>query len=192
MFMRLTWLASALCLTSASLILGGCSGKNETVLKTDSGKIEVKETKEGEVNWSFEGKDSEGKDISGKYTASEKDGLKYEDSSGQKLTMGGDFDASELGAAIYPNAKLVGDQGGLRSEKDKDITVMATYTTTDDYSKVVEFYDKKLEGMQKSSLSAGTDLSTYTRNKEGDNLSVIVTKAEGQVTIGITRMFKKK
>jgi hypothetical protein len=190
--MRPIWVPSLLLLASTSLLLAGCGSKDTTVLKTDSGKVEIKETNEGEAKWSFEGKDPQGKDISGKYSTSEKDGLKYEDSTGQKLTMGGDFDASELGVPTYPNAKIIGERSGLRSEKDKEVTVMASYSTTDDYSKVIEFYDKRFEGAQKSSLSAGTELSTYTRNKDDDNISVIVTKVDGQVTIGMTRMFKKK
>lgn len=170
----------------------GCGSKDTTVVKTDSGKVEIKETKEGEANFSFEGKDAEGKEISGKYTASEKDGMKYEDSSGQKLSIGGDFNPSELGVPIYPGSKPVGDQSGFRSEKDKDVTVMASYTTKDDYAEVTAFYDRRFEGAQKSSISAGNSLTNFSRNKPDDNISVIVTKVEGEVTIAITRMFKKK
>lgn len=183
-----TLIAAAL----AGGLLAGCGSKDTTTIKTDGGKVEISESKDGEAKWRFEGKDADGKAISGKYTTSKEDGLKYEDSTGQKLTMGGDFDAAELGVPTYPNSKLMGDQGGFRSEKEKDVTVMATYTTTDDYSKVTEFYDKRFEGAQKASLSAGAKLTTYTRNKEDDNISVIVTQADGEVTIGITRMFKKK
>jgi hypothetical protein len=170
----------------------GCGSKDTTVVKTDSGKVEIKETKEGEANFSFEGKDAEGKEISGKYTASEKDGMKYEDSSGQKLSIGGDFNPSELGVPIYPGSKAIGEQSGFRSEKDKDVTVMASFTTKDDYAEVTAFYDRRFEGAQKSSISAGNSLTNFSRSKPDDNISVIITKVEGEVTIAITRMFKKK
>ncbi len=190
--MKISGLAGFAALGLAAFLAFGCGSKDSTVIRTDSGKMEVKETKDGEAKWSFEGKDSDGKDISGRYTASEKDGLSYEDSSGQKLKMGGSFNVAELGVPVYPDAKPQGEQHGLRSENDKEVTVMATYTTSDDYLKVTEFYDKKFEGAEKSSFSAGSQLSTYTRNKEGDNISVIVTKTDGVVSIGITRMFKQK
>lgn len=182
----------ALLSLTALTVVCGCGSKDTTVVKTDSGKVEIKETKGGEANFSFEGKDAEGKEISGKYTASEKDGMKYEDSSGQKLSIGGDFNPSELGVPIYPGSKAIGEQSGFRSEKDKDVTVMASYTTKDDYAEVTAFYDRRFEGAQKSSISAGNSLTNFSRSKPDDNISVIITKVEGEVTIAITRMFKKK
>jgi len=93
--------------------------KGETTIKTDEGELKIKTDKAGEQTT-----------------------ITVDDKSGEKhsITVGEDIDTSELSLAIYPGATK---EGGHIVTTDQGKQLSFTFTTTDSFEKVANFYKSK-------------------------------------------------
>lgn len=179
---------------TAGLLLIGCGAGNTKTVVTPGGSVTVHEGSGGTTS-EFKGKDENGKDISLKVSEGKDGVVNWESSDGTKITAGEKVSEADLGAPVYPGATPTNKEGGVKTTNGELTTVIAAYTTSDAVSKVGEFYDGKIKGGEKTSMSTGgMDMVTITRSDPDDKLNLLVTKDEstGQTTISITRTFKKK
>ena len=150
-------------------LLVGCGEKKTTVV-TPEGEVTVNE-KDGKVTVSGEDGDST-------YEWSDKEPTE-----------------AELGVAIYPGAKYVegsGGSGSVSSAEGVAAVVGAEFTTTDSFTKVVEWYTGKLGApvmstSDEASWMAGVDMMNPSA-EIGEFSTVAVTQENGKVKIAISRM----
>jgi len=93
--------------------------KGEATIKTDEGEVQIKTDKAGEQTT-----------------------ITVEDESGEKhsVTVGEDLDTSELSLAIYPGATK---EHGQVVTTDQGKQLSFSFTTTDSFEKVADFYKSK-------------------------------------------------
>jgi len=134
----------------------------ETTIETDEGEVQIKTDKAGEqVTITVEGE------------------------SGEKhsVTVGEDLDTSELSLAIYPGATK---QSGQVITTGEGKQLSFTFTTTDSFEKVADFYKSKYSGANISDIKmADARLLNIGIAAPPDMGSIAVQQAddEDQVTI---------
>jgi hypothetical protein len=163
-----TILASLLAL---SMIAGGCSRTVATgpdgarVDQNADGTMTYKDNKGNEVNYNNKG------------------GFEGVNEKGEKFAMGqSEVSEAELGLKLYPgstatNADMKAESGGKK-------TFVSMRTTTDDPSKVADFYKGLVKEPQTATMN---DMATVSgKLEDGREVGITCAKADGKTTITVT------
>ncbi|MCK4323936.1 MAG: hypothetical protein KAW89_05350 [Armatimonadetes bacterium] len=134
----------------------------ETTIKTDEGEVQIKTDKAGELAT-----------------------ITVEDESGEKhsVTVGQDLDTSELSLAIYPAATK---QSGQVVTTDQGKQLTFSFTTTDSFEKVADFYKDKYPDARISDIKMPDGRVLNLGIAEPPNMTSIVVQQdddEDQVSI---------
>ncbi|HET9030214.1 MAG TPA: hypothetical protein VFN49_08555 [Candidatus Aquilonibacter sp.] len=104
-----------------------------------------------------------------------------------KVTVGGEIDASKLGAPLYPGAEK--SEGSYSMQSAQESGSMATFSTKDDFDKVYEYYKAHMpQGSEKMKMSnGGESVASFSviDPKKGET-SVMITAKDGQTQILIS------
>lgn len=102
---------------------------------------------------------------------------------------------AQLGVPIYPGADYVAGSGGsgsVSSTEGEATVAGAEFTTTDSFSKVVDWYTSELGAPMMTTDTEATWMSgiesMQSGTGSGDLTTVVVTKEDGKVKIGISRL----
>jgi hypothetical protein len=162
-----------------ALAISGCAGKKETVVATPGGTVKVTEdgskttavTPQGTVEVQKEG---DGATV----TQTTKEGT-------ITSKTGASADLSALGVSLYPGA-TVADSGGAQAEMDtpagKQLAVVLK--SKDSIEKVADHYKKELTEAMSTVMPEGG--SVIGKNKDGHQVTVVLSKEDGATSIGIS------
>ncbi len=191
----------SICLLSVAavgIMVAGCEKHHESKaeLNLNSGEMEFK-ADSGDGNKTDMKLDSKGLSIN----AESKEGSHVNlDASEEKLKVkandkNGSFEnnlditESDVKLDYYPGSVALKIACLRASNKDEDVWV-ATRTTSDSASKVIDFYASKLENPHKKVEDNKTELTAKT--SDGDDLTVgVESKEGGKTTVSLARRVKK-
>ena len=152
---------TALCVLSIAA-LTACGGGQKTTYQTGNGTATV--TKNGATTT-------------------------YESKEG-KVTVGqGAVDTAKLGAPLYPGATQTEDNGSISVTTASGTGVMASFTSTDSFDKVYEWYKARLpKGAEKMKMAqAGASIAEFVTDENSANQTlVMVTSKDDKTQIVIT------
>jgi hypothetical protein len=106
------------------------------------------------------------------------------DKNGNKSQIGGSVSESDLGVPFYPGS--VEAPGGMSSNTDKGSVVQSIRTTSDDATKVMDFYTQKIGKPETTFNSNGSAMATWKDGKKATLVSVSTESGNQKIVVSVS------